>query len=222
MDTPQALVSVIVPVYNGEKYLACAIESILAQDYRHPEIIVIDDGSTDKSGLIAQSYPVHYFRQKHAGLGAALNHGIRLAKGNYFSFLDADDVWARTKLSRQLAYLMEHPTLDMVFAYVREFKAVGNKMVNIRSHKKGSLMKGTMIIRRESFFRVGLFETRWDLGDFIDWYLRAQELELKSYTLPNILYKRRIHENNMGIKLRDKRKDYVHILKKSLDRRKIM
>ena len=114
------------------------------------------------------------------------------------------------------------PTLDMVFGHVHEFKDKNGEKNNVqRLTTKGSLMKGTMLIRREAFLRVGLFETKWHLGDFIDWYLRARDLKLKSFTLPNILYKRRIHENNMGIMYREKRKDYVHILKESLDRRRI-
>lgn len=222
MDTSRPLISVIVPVYNGGKYLAEALESILAQDYRSLDVIVIDDGSIDNSAQIAKSYPIRYSYQSYSGLGAALNRGIKLAKGDYFAFLDADDLWVSTKLSWQLACFEKDSALDMVFGHVREFKNTNSKKSKVRSLTKGSLMKGTMLIRREAFFRVGLFETKWRLGDFIDWYLRAYELKLKSITLPNILYKRRIHENNMGIMYRGERKDYVHILKKSLDRRKIL
>ncbi|MBP7832247.1 MAG: glycosyltransferase family 2 protein [Candidatus Levybacteria bacterium] len=222
MDTSKPLISVIVPVYNGGKYLADAIKSVIAQDYKNFEIIVIDDGSTDNSAKTAKSYPLSYVYQTHAGLGAALNHGISLAKGDYFSFLDADDLWFKKKISRQLACFEKDLTLDMVFGRVREFRDTNGKKLTIQSFTKGSLMKGTMLIRREAFFRVGLFETKWRLGDFIDWYLRAYELKLKSYTLPNIIYERRIHKNNMGIMYRAELRDYVHILKKSLDRRKIL
>lgn len=221
MNTSSPLISVIVPVYNGSKYLAQALESIKVQDYKRFEVIVIDDGSTDNTAQIATSYPVRYSHQAHSGLGAALNHGIKLARGDYFSFLDADDVWVKTKLQRQLACFKKDPALDMVFGYVSEFKDTNGKKSKVRSLVRGSLMKGTMLIKREAFFRVGLFEVKWHLGDFIDWYLRAYELKLKSYTLPNIIYKRRIHENNMGITYRAELRDYVHILKKSLDRRKI-
>lgn len=221
MNLSKPLISVIVPVYNGEKYLAHALESIMAQDYKLLDIIVINDGSTDKSAQIAKSYPVRYSFQAHSGLGAALNHGIKLARGDYFSFLDADDLWVKTKLSRQLACFKNDPTLDMVFGKVTEFKDIDGKKSRVTSLGRGSLMKGTMLIKRDAFFRVGLFETKWQLGDFIDWYLRAHEMKLKSHTLPNILYKRRIHKSNMGKRLRGERKDYLHILKASLDRRKM-
>lgn len=221
MSPTSPLISVIVPVYNGGKYLTAALESIMAQDYKRLDIIVIDDGSTDKSAQIAKSYHLNYSYQTHSGLGAALNHGIKLAKGGYFSFLDADDLWVRTKLSRQMSSFKKDPTLDMVFGHVSEFKDTDGKISKVRSLTRGSLMKGTMLIRREAFFHVGLFETKWHLGDFIDWYLRAHELQLKSLTLPSTLYKRRIHKNNMGIRERGKRKDYLHVLKESLDRRNI-
>ena len=103
MSPTKPLISVIVPVYNGDKYLAHALESILIQDYKPVEIIVVDDGSTDLSAQVVKSLPMHYSYQKHSGLGAALNHGIKMATGDSFAFLDADDLWARTKLSRQLA-----------------------------------------------------------------------------------------------------------------------
>lgn len=221
MDSPKPLVSVIVPVYNGSKYLSQALESILSQDLKKLEIIVVDDGSTDSSAQIAKLYPVRYYHRVHSGLSATLNHGISLAKGDFFSFSDQDDLWIKTKLSMQMAIFDKYPTLDMVFGRVRQFRDTEVGKSDNRNLIKGSLMKGTMLIRRESFYRVGPFNTKWTLGEFIDWYLRAHDLGLKSYTLPNILYKRRIHTTNMGITFRRKRKDYVHILKESLDRRKI-
>ncbi len=89
------LVSVIIPVFNGEKYIAQAIESIFNQEYRSFEVIVVDDDSTDGSAGIAKSYgtPVQYYYQTNSGLAAALNQGVVLAKGTFFSFLDTDDIW---------------------------------------------------------------------------------------------------------------------------------
>ena len=96
------MISVIVPAYNGEKYLARALESILAQDYRPIEIVVVDDGSTDNTASIARSYrEVRYVYQAHQGLPAARNTGLANCTGELISFLDADDYWPPNKLQIQ-------------------------------------------------------------------------------------------------------------------------
>ncbi|HZM98290.1 MAG TPA: glycosyltransferase, partial [Pyrinomonadaceae bacterium] len=100
-------VSVVIPVYNGENYLRLALESVLRQTFQDLEIIVIDDGSKDSTPDIAQSFGerVRYVRQENAGVAAAVNHGIRLARGRYFAWLSHDDLWAPEKLSAQLEAL---------------------------------------------------------------------------------------------------------------------
>lgn len=214
------LVSVIVPVYNGEKYLAAALDSIVAQTYRPLEIIVVDDGSTDAGASIAQAYDlVRYAFQEHAGLCAALNHGVSLARAEYFAFLDADDLWTGNKLELQMARLLTDPSLDMVFAHVREFRADAANDTTRFSTPTAGYSKGTLVVRRASFFRVGLFDTRYRVGDFIDWYIRATELALKSEMLAEVLLLRRLHDDNMGIREIDQRRAYLQILKQSLDRR---
>jgi glycosyltransferase involved in cell wall biosynthesis len=100
-------VSVVIPVYNGENYLRLALEGVLRQTFQDFEIIVIDDGSKDSTPDIAQSFGerVRYVRQENAGVAAAVNHGIRLARGRYFAWLSHDDLWAPEKLSAQLEAL---------------------------------------------------------------------------------------------------------------------
>src|SRR5262249_26420702 len=116
------LVSVLMPVYNREAYLAGAIESILAQTYRPLEIIVVDDGSTDASAAIAQRYAeVRYAYQPHAGIAAARNRTLSLARGEYLAFLDSDDLWEPSTLDRQMAVMLSAPELGMLFGHVIEF-----------------------------------------------------------------------------------------------------
>ena len=90
MTTPK--ISVIIPVYNGEKYLAQCIENILCQSYKNLEIIVVNDGSTDKSAEIAKKYPVKLLNQEKSGVYVARNLGIDCATGEYIHFMDADDL----------------------------------------------------------------------------------------------------------------------------------
>jgi glycosyltransferase involved in cell wall biosynthesis len=100
-------VSVIIPVFNGENYLHLALDSVLSQTFQDFEIVVVDDGSHDSTRGIAQSYGnrVRYVRQENAGVSAAVNHGISLARGRYFAWLSHDDLWAPEKLSAQLRAL---------------------------------------------------------------------------------------------------------------------
>ena len=221
------MVSVIIAVYNDERYLAEAIESVAAQTYQPIEVIVIDDGSTDDSAGVARHYGsnVQYFYQPNRGLGAARNSGVDLAKGDYIAFLDADDIWMKDKLMLQMAAFQGNPGLDFVFGYVQQFispeldeKHKSN--IYCPAEKMPGYIAGTMVIKRESLIYAGAFDTQWQIGEFVDWYIKAKEQDMKSFMLPEIVLKRRLHTDNMGIRDRDSRTDYVRILKASLDRRR--
>jgi glycosyltransferase involved in cell wall biosynthesis len=223
----KSLVSVIIPVYNCERYLAQATESALVQTYQPIEIIVIDDGSTDDSAQVAKRFSpsVQYVHQPNSGIGAARNSGINLAQGSFLAFLDADDVWVEDKLMQQMAVFKSTPGLDLVFGHVQQFispELAENEKNKIYcpAEKMPGYVASAMLIKKESFFRIGLFETDWKIGEFINWYIRAKELGLKSFMLPEVVLKRRLHSYNMGIRGRDSRTDYVRILKASLDRRR--
>ena len=97
METKKTLISIIVPVYNTEKYIERCLDSIMKQDYPNFEVILVNDGSTDESGIIIQKYKekyknISYIKQENKGVGAARNAGIKVAKGDYISFVDSDDL----------------------------------------------------------------------------------------------------------------------------------
>lgn len=218
-------ISVTIPVYNCERYLGDAIESVLAQSYQPIEIIVIDDGSTDGSATVADRFEVAYRWQPHSGVGAARNRGVGLATGEFLAFLDADDLWVESKLERQMAALGQDPELDMVFGRVEQFvspelaPAAARPSRNVGRALEGP-HAGTLLIRRESFHQVGDFATCWQIGEFVDWYARAMEAGLKSWMLPKVVLRRRQHHTNLGIRKRSSQTDYVRILKATLDRRR--
>lgn len=220
-------VSVVIPVYNCERYLAAAIRSALAQTEPAHEVLIVDDGSTDGSASIARCFgaPVHYLSQLHAGLSAALNRGVEQARGAFLAFLDADDLWAEDKLARQLDTLGADPTLDAVFAYVEQFASPELDPAARPSLPEGGglapgYLAGTLLIRAEALRRVGPFDPRWQIGNFCDWYLRAREAGLRHAMLPEVLLRRRLHPDNLGIRERARRQDYARILKHALDRRR--
>ncbi|MGI8668594.1 MAG: glycosyltransferase family 2 protein, partial [Aridibacter sp.] len=101
------LVSVIIPAYNAEQFISQTIESVLGQTLKDFEIVVVDDGSTDETAGIAESYgaPVRCIRKTNGGVSRARNTGIEHAVGKYIAFLDADDLWEPTKLEKQVALL---------------------------------------------------------------------------------------------------------------------
>jgi len=227
MKEETALVSVIIPVYNGERYLAEAIESVLSQTYRPIEIIVVDDGSTDISADIVRRFsaPVRYYYQIRSGVGAARNRGVELARGSFIAFLDADDLWVVDKLTLQMTVFNANPELDMVFGKVKQFHSpeldehIKAKVGFVEGVMSGYIA-GTLLIKRSSFLRAGPFADNWRVGEFVDWYLKAIERGLKSSMVPELVLERRLHDANMGIRERGSRTDYVRILKASLDRRR--
>lgn len=116
------LVSIITPCYNGERTLAETIESVLGQSYAHWELLIVDDGSTDGCADVASRYAgrdgrVQLFRQANAGAAAARNNGMRRARGRYIALLDADDLWDRDFLERQLAFMREKHAACVCCAY---------------------------------------------------------------------------------------------------------
>ncbi len=229
MGKKESLVSVIIPVYNGEKYLSEAIESVLAQSYGNKEVVVIDDGSTDGTAEVVSRYSptVRYCYQPNAGTGTARNHGVEEARGDFFSFLDADDLWMPDKLRLQMAAFGDNPETEIVFGHVKQFyspdldEAAKSKILCPDEVVPGYLPYA-MVIKRAAFFRVGMFETNWRVGQDVSWIMRAREQGLRMLMLPDLIYMRRLHKSNKGITHRQFINDRVRILKAALDRRRKM
>jgi glycosyltransferase involved in cell wall biosynthesis len=212
------LVSVVVPVRDGEAYLGEALRSVLAQTYSRLDPIVVDDGSRDGTPDVLAGFgdAVRGVRQKPAGTAAAVNRGIALARGSLLAFLDADDLWTPQKLALQTAALANDPRLDLVFGQVRQFRDPDLPT----APPVPGLSKGTMLIRRESFERVGSFDTSWRIGDFVDWYARATEHGLVSEMLPDVVMLRRIHTGNSTSRDPGALVDYARVARAALDRRR--
>jgi glycosyltransferase involved in cell wall biosynthesis len=221
------LVSVMIGVYNGAAYLGEAIDSVLAQGYEPLEVIVVDDGSDDGSGEVAQAYQeVRYFYQDNAGNGAARNRAVEAATGDFFAFLDADDRFTSGKLDLQLTALEANAGLDMVFGHVREFISpeLDEETRNAIRPPAPEPMPWTspnlMLIRRASFERVGLFSTSVRVGVTVDWFARASEAGLRYEVLPEVVLERRLHTQNNGLRERDARAQYLLVLKAAMERRR--
>jgi glycosyltransferase involved in cell wall biosynthesis len=221
------MVSIIVPVYNGAEFIGESLESIFAQTYKEYRIVVIDDGSTDNTHEAVAKFgqSVNYQYQPNAGAGAARNRGVELADDEFIAFLDADDCWTPDKLEKQISILQENSELDAVFGQVRQISQNDwenryDKLADSSPKLFEGYLPGMMLIRRESFLKVGMFSVIYQVGEGIDWYLRAKEADLKMYLLSEVVLWRRIHDTNSGITRRAFVTDYVKILKQSIDRRR--
>jgi glycosyltransferase involved in cell wall biosynthesis len=218
-------VTVVIPVHNGEAYLGDAVESVLAQTQGRPEIVVVDDGSTDGTARVAEGFgdALLYITQPNGGPASAMNRGAAQAQGEYLSFLSADDVWAPEKLARQLAALRESDA-DLVFGHVEHFlspeldtrEAAG---LNCPAEPMPATSAGTMLTRLETFRHVGPFDDRLRVGEFMDWYSRATEAGLEALVLPEVVSRRRVHGGNHSLRSRAPL-SYAAILKANLDRRR--
>ena len=220
------LVSVIIPVYNGERYLRQAIESVLAQSYRPIEILVVDDGSTDGTADIARSYPeVRYIHQANQGQGAAMNAGIKVSGGEYISFLDADDLWPPDKLRIQAEYLFKNPQVGYVIAKLRNFLEPGvlapvPTTRDLMLTDYTALSTGTLMARKAVFDRVGGFDIHYGHAKDVDWFIRAKEAGIQMAILPEVLLLRRLHETNRSYRTKARTSEFLRVLKTSIDRKR--
>ena len=218
-------VSVIIPVYNGERYLAEAIQSVLDQTLPPDEIIVVDDGSTDGTAEIVMmssvttSVPIRYIYQENQGPSVARNRGLHAARIDLVAFLDADDLWDLRKQEIQVAYLAANPDALMVWGLVQMFEMQGLDRVRLYEPWHGPYL-GCALFRSEVFDRVGDFDAAMRLSEDLDWYLRARELEAPQGILTDVVLWYRRHGENLWLGRDRSPASSLHALKKRLDRRR--
>jgi glycosyltransferase involved in cell wall biosynthesis len=216
------LVSCIVAVFNGERYLAEALRSILAQTYRPLEVLVVDDGSTDGTPAVIDGFgdQVRMLRQPNAGPAAARNRGLAAARGGLVAFLDADDLWHPDKLTRQMARFGARPELDVSLTHIQNFwvPELREEEERCRGHRVAQPAPGyltaAMVARRRVFERVGRFEESWHHVHDTEWFARARELNAVLEMLPQVLVYRRLHADNRSRRLaRASRDEYLQLMR---------
>ena len=223
------LISIIIPVYNTEKYVKEALDSIFSQTYKNFEIICIDDGSIDNSLSILESFgdKIQIIKNdKNHGTSESRNKGIHVAKGEFIAFLDADDVWTSNKLELQIKEFNNNSDLDISFTHMQCFISpeLSEQAKSLRSCPSNPILgyvPSTAMIKRSSFDKVGYFDRKFKNVEFMDWINKAKEGSLNIEITKEVLLFRRIHETNLGIVDREHtRNDYLKVIKESLDRKR--
>lgn len=196
------LVSVITAVYNGERFIGAALQSLFAQDYEPFEAIVVDDGSTDGTAEIVQSFAnVCYVRQANSGQAAARNRGLALAAGEYIAFLDADDVLPQHKLRTQISYLLAHPEVGCVLGRQEIlFDGVDPPEWMRRDLVYGDLEGIPLLgaaIRRDVLEALGGFDPAYRHAEDRDLFVRLREEGVTTAVIPEVVLYRRFHGSNL-------------------------
>lgn len=221
-------ISVIVVVRNGERFLAEALTSIVTQSRAPAEVIMIDGGSTDQSGAIAQQFAeVRVIAQAGIGLAAARNQGIQAARHDLIAFLDADDLWERDKLARQAAYLAAHPQAVAITGHLLRFAQPDCPIPP--QYQQGWLQQptpaytpGGLLVRRTIFDLYGYFDPAFTIGCDSDWLARVQDGGWPLAILPQVVLRKRIHEGNLSSNLPLARRELLSLTRRSLARRGLL
>jgi len=208
--------SVILPCYNGPRWIADAVESVLAQTYEDFELVMIDDGSTDNSKEIVASYlcdeRVRYIYQENRGFSAAVNRGIRESRGSLIGFIGQDDLWMPNKLELQVEYLRDHNSVDLVHSNyctidsearlvrvrdIRMPEATSNKELVKELFLTNFIGFETVLVKKRCFDEVGLFDEQMVGSSDRDMWLRiAGKFNIGYIDIP--LVKKREHKGQVS------------------------
>ena len=202
------VVSIIMPVHNAAPFLKEAVDSILTQFFRDFELIILNDGSTDKSETILDTYTdpriVRYSEAENIGLANTLNIGLSMARGEYIARMDADDISLPTRLQTEVDYLDTHPNIDLVSSGMQQFGNADRTMsykenfwlVCYNAFFFSPVLHASSMWRRDSFEKHHLKyrQERVPSEDY-DLWTRALCCGLKLINIPEVLYMYRIHGN---------------------------
>jgi len=226
----EPLVSVIIPNYNYGRFLEESIGSALNQTYPNVEVIVVDDGSTDDSVDVANSFNdrIRFISQENAGVSAARNRGIAESRGEVIAFLDSDDVWLPEKLEKQMRILEKDPDVGLVHCGYIEVDSDGKPgqihvdgmsgqvAIELLRYRRPVILGGgsAAIVRRSIFDRIGGFDPNVSPAEDWEFYYRCARI-CKVGFVAEILMKYREHQSNAHLNIRRMEKAILGAFDKS-------
>jgi glycosyltransferase involved in cell wall biosynthesis len=221
------LVSVVIPAFNRESFLAEAVESALRQADVRVEVLVVDDGSTDGTPMVARGFAdrIVYLRQGNAGPPAARNRGVRAARGEFLSFLDSDDLWPPDRTRKLAECLAAHPDAGGAMGHLQYVSVEDSRSARFAAvcRETGAVLNynlGASLFRTERFLSVGLFDESMKLSDDWDWFVRAREKGVEMAILPDVTLINRRHGGNLSNRRAEGDHYTLRMLKRALDRRR--
>ncbi|HZQ03844.1 MAG TPA: glycosyltransferase family A protein [Gaiellaceae bacterium] len=192
------LVSVIMPAFQAEEFLEDAIASILAQDYDPFEVVVCDDGSTDRTPEILAAHPeLRTIRQSNAGAAAARNAAVAASQGELLAFFDADDLWPPTRLAAQAGFLVGHPEVGCVLGRQEWIDPPPWLARDAVYGDVDGIPLLSAMIRRRVFEAVGGFDESFTHSEDMDLLFRLRERGIRIEVIPEIILFRRFHGRNL-------------------------
>lgn len=223
-------ISIIIPVFNGEKTIKETIESVLNQTFSDFELLIINDGSQDSTLQIVSTFQdsrLKVFSYPNAGLPASRNRGISLAKGEYISFIDADDLWTAHKLESQLKALQENPQAAVAYSWTNHIDESGqffrpgpdltfNGDVYERLLLSDFVGSGSNpLIRTQAFAEVGNFDESLNSAEDWDMWLRlAARYHFVAVPSPQILY--RVSVSSMSFDVKKMEKSSLQVIERAV------
>jgi glycosyltransferase involved in cell wall biosynthesis len=206
MTSGGPLVSVIVLMLNAERFLAEALDALEAQTYRPIEIVAVDGGSKDTSVSIASSRAaVSVFPQMSPGIAEGRNVGLDCSRGELVAFADADDICHPERIERQVKFLLGAGEPHGVLCRFRNFVDPTypppdwvNREIFLAERLGALPSLCTLLARRSVFAKVGRFRSQFEVGEDLDWFVRADDAGLAFSRMPDVLVDRRLHDSNMS------------------------
>ena len=220
------IVSVILAVKNGERYLEEAIKSVLAQTYKSHEIIVVDDNSSDNTGSIINSYSqLRHIVNNGKGIADARNTGIDATNGEYIAFQSHDDIWTNDKLSTQVDYMLDHPEIEYVIARVKFFLDEGHSSPygfreELFSGDHVGMIPETLLVRKSLYGKIGKFNPDYDVAEDVDWFARAIDSNVPMAIIQKVLVYKRVHSANSSSDVAKNNQNFLKLLRRSIERKR--
>jgi hypothetical protein len=220
------LVSVILPVFNGGKYLEETIRSVLAQEFRNFEFIAVDDGSTDNSADIIKKYKeIKYIYQNNQGVASARNRGVEESRGEIIALIDQDDLWTPDKLSLQVRCLLKYPGVFYLVAKQEVFLEPGTEKPgwlkeDVLGREQFGFLLGTVVGYRRLFENDNRFNTSYQYASDTDWFFRMKDAGIPMKHLDEVLLKKRVHHSNQSYDVEKIHREILDLVKSSIKRRK--
>jgi glycosyltransferase involved in cell wall biosynthesis len=205
------MASVIIPTFNRAAFLREAIDSVLSQTAKDFELIVVDDGSTDATRELVESYgeAVRYFFQSNAGASAARNCGIKNARGKFITFLDSDDLWQPKKLARQIEWMKAHPDIMLCYTdeiWIRRGVRVNQKKIHAKAGgwiyplclPRCIISPSSVLMRHELFAAAGVFDEQLPICEDYDLWLRVASRFEVGFLAEPLIVKRGGHADQLS------------------------